>query len=310
MDRGALLSVTATLEEKGFVVHESDDAPLALHPEGLVWILGNATWFPRICRRLASRAPGQRPFVVLWYSEPLPPPRAAGLPRPRLHLREIAKIALRDRRTTDVYSNAHRLRSLGRRGFPDLLVASTPARREYLAERGVDAEYVPLGYDPAQHGEWLGFQRDLDVLFLGVLVPRRKRLIRQLEARRVRVRQAGGWSDPQSWGESRTQLLNRTKIFLNLARHPGELPGVRLILGMASQTLVVSEPIYAPGPYVPGRHLVTASIEEMPEVIGHYLEHEDERRRIAAAGHRLVTQELTMKHSVEKILALVDARRA
>ena len=118
----------------------------------------------------------------------------------------------------------------------------------------------------------------------------------------------GDWHDPDCWGDSRTRLLNRTKVFLNLARHPGELPGLRLILGMASKCLVVSEPIYEPGPYVPGEHFVSCSMEEMPGVIEHYLDHPEQRQRIVDAGHRLVTETLTLERSVEKVLDLVDER--
>ncbi len=302
--------VAASLERLGCEVRESDDTTLGLGRGDTLWILGNALWYPRALRELADTPRRERPFVLVWHSEPLPPPRAAGLPRPRLHLRELAKIALRDRRTTDVYSNARRLRQLAQLGVPDLLVVSTPGRREFLAEQGVAAEYVPLGYEGAAHGRDLGLDRDLDVVFLGALVPRRRRLLRDLAATGVRVYRAGGWSDPDTWGEARTRLLNRTRIFLNLARHPGELPGLRFILGMASRTLVVSEPVYAPGPYVPGRHLVTAPLGALPDAIRHFLAHEDERRAIADAGHALVTRELTMDRSVEQLLELSAQRRA
>lgn len=302
--------VADALERRGIAVHQSDDAALGLGPTDTLWILGNALWYPRALRELLATPRRERPFVALWHSEPLPPPRAAGLPRPKLHLRELAKIALRDRRTTDVYSNARRLRQLARRGVVDLLVVSTPGRREFLAEQGVEAEFVPLGYEGDRHGRDLGLERDLDLLFLGALVPRRRRLLRRLEATGVRVHRAGGWSDPNTWGEARTRLLNRTKIFLNLARHPGELPGLRFILGMACRALVVSEPVYAPGPYVPGRHLVTASLDALPDAIRHALAHEDERRAIADAGHELVTRELTMDRSVGQLLELAARRRA
>lgn len=309
IDRGRH-PATEQLEAMGYRVTEIDDGPIDLDPDGIAWIQGNPTRFPKICRQLARRPRHQRPLVVLWFSEPLPPPRAAGLPRPRLHLREIAKILLRDSRATDVYSNHWRLAALHRQGLPDVLVASTPARRAFLAEQGIDAHFVPLGYVADRYGGDLGLSRDIDVLFLGALVPRRKKLLRQLERRGVELRKMGSWFDPACWGENRTRLLNRTRIFLNVARYPGELPGLRLILGMANKALVVSEPIHDPGPYVPGRHFVSCALEEMPDVIRHYLENPDERRRIAAEGHRLVTEEVTLERSVGQILGLIDAEMA
>ncbi len=306
VDRDNLHPVTSMLEELGQRVTETDDGEVDLDPEGVLWVQGNAIRFPKICRRLAGRPRHRRPLVVLWFSEPLPPPRNARLPRPRLNSREIAKILLRDTRATDVYSNHLRLRSLARQGLPDVLVASTPGRCEFLAERGIDAHFAPLGYQAARHGDDLGLPRDIDVLFLGALVARRKKLLRRLERSGVALRKMGSWTDPACWGENRTRLLNRTRIFLNIARYPGELPGLRLILGMANKALVVSEPIYDSGPYVAGRHLVCCSLEEMPEVIRHYLQRPGERDRIAAEGHRLVTEEVTLERSVQRILGLID----
>lgn len=75
---------------------------------------------------------------------------------------------------------------------------------------------------------------------------------------------------------------------------------------MANKALVISEPMYKPDPYVPGKHYVSATIEEMPEVIRHYLAHDEERERIANEGHQLVTQEVTMARSLSCILELIQ----
>lgn len=310
VERGMRHGVTKWLDAAGHRVTETGDARLALDPDGILWIQDNPMWFPKVCRALAATPPDRRPFVVLWFSEPLPPPRAAGLPRPRLHLREYAKIVLRDARATDVYSNAKRLRTLVRDGLVDLLVASTPGRAEFLAEHGIQAAFVPLGYEPPTHAVDLDRARDIDVLFLGEIVPRRKRLLDRLERDGIRVERCGSWFDPAFWGESRTRLLERTRIFLNLARHPGELPGKRLILGMSHGALVVSEPIHAPGPYEPGTHLVTCPLAEMPGVIRDCLANADASDRIARAGYRLVTETVTMERSVATIVERIEQRLA
>jgi spore maturation protein CgeB len=79
---------------------------------------------------------------------------------------------------------------------------------------------------------------------------------------------------------------------------------------MANKALVISEPIYAPAPYEPGKHYVSATLAEIPEVIAYYLTHESERERIANEGHRFVTQELTLARSVSHILTLVREQRS
>jgi hypothetical protein len=130
-------------------------------------------------------------------------------------------------------------------------------------------------------------------------------VIKGLQRRGVNLTVMGSPTDPACWGENRTRLVNRTKILLNLSRSSGQFPDLRFILGMANKSLVISEPIHHPAPYVAGQHFISATFEEMPEVIAYYLAHESERERVANEGHRFVTREVTMIHSVNRILELV-----
>lgn len=271
-------------------------------PDGrLLLILGNAYWYPAVLRQLLTEPKERLPLVAIWHWEPLPPPNASGLAWPWLTLRELAKIALRDWRANDVYTNYWTLRRLSRRGVIDLLAASTPGRVEFLAERNIAAHYLPLGYSP-DHGYDMKLKRDIDVLFLGDMRSlRRKWLIASLRRRGIQVHAAGDWADPAYWGERRTELINRAKIYLNLQRFPGEYSGLRLILGMANRALVISEPMYRPGPFVPGVHFVSATAEEMPRLIEYYLKNDAERERIAGEGHRLVTEQLSLSDSIRKL---------
>jgi len=228
------------------------------------------------------------------------------LPWPRLNWWETAKFILRDTGATDVYTNYLMLRRWTSHGLPDILVTATLGRCEFLAERGILAHWVPLGYEPSC-GQDLGLPRNIDVLFLGAPdVPRRNRLLRRLRKNGIHVKVMGSYVDPHCWGEHRTELLNRAKILLNLARTPGEFPDLRLILGMANKALVISEPIYRSDPFVPGRHFVSASIEEMPERIRYYLTQNEERGLISEMAYQLITQDITMERSVSRILNLLS----
>jgi hypothetical protein len=290
----------------GYKVLQTDDGPLDLCETDLIWIQGNANWYPRICRQLENAA--ARPMSLIWHTEPLPPGPDSGLPRPPLSVREIAKILLRDRRATDPYTNARRLLRLKAAGVPDLLVASSRGRQAFAASRGIECEFVPMGYSQKVHGRDLGLDRDIDVLFLGQMVRRRRTLARQIAKAGVTLRSEGSWFDPATWGENRTQMLNRTKILLNLSRFRGEFAGLRLILGMCNGALVVSEPIYRPQPFVAGEHYIEATPAQMPGVIGHYLNHPEERQRIADKARHFVTHELTLERSLQYILRMVDTK--
>ena len=296
-----------TLSGLGYSVDTVENGAFRPRAEMLVLVSGNARWFRQPLSALAAMPENRRPPVLVWQSEPRPYASTAPVPRPRLNAREIAKIALRDERITDAYSNARYLRQLAGVGLPDLLVVTSEDKREYLAEHGIGAAVLPLGYHPPRATP-APRTRDIDVLFLGMVVPRRRRVLRGLRRKGVEVVDLGSWTDPALWGEQRAELLSRVKILLNLSRNPGQFAGTRLTLGMGAGCLVVSEPIYRPEPFVPGEHYVSAPQEEMPQTIEWYLEHDGARARIAARGHAFVTRQLTLVRSVTRVLALLEER--
>jgi hypothetical protein len=226
-------------------------------------------------------------------------------------MREVAKIVLRDRRINDYASNGRFLRALDRRGIVTLLAVATGAYQAYLAEHGVPSDFVPVGYH-ADDGRLLDLERDIDVLFLGdYAIRRRRRILSSLKQDGVDVLTVGSHSPTKGyWGEARTELLNRTKILLNLPRLQGHLPDIRLIVGMANGALVVSEPLVLPAPCVPGVHYVESPAEELTTTVRSYLEDDAERARIASAAHGLVTKGLTLEQSFERLLELTAVRLA
>jgi hypothetical protein len=305
---GRVAAPTKVLRELGFTVTQVGDGPLEAGPDELVLLWGNAVWFPQAVRSLEERTPAQRPTVALWHVEPLPPPRDSSFRWPRPRARELAKIALRDPRASDVYSNWWALRRLARHGLPDVLAVPTRERSAFLAERGLDVHVVPYGYEEPD-GRDLGLERDLDVLFLGVVdIRARRRAVETLRRAGIRVETQGDYRDPSLWGESRTQLINRAKIMLSISRFPGTFGSKRFLLGMSCNALMLSDPLYDPSPFERDVHFVERPVADMPAAVEHYLEHEDERRRIAQAGHDLVTGTMTMRRSVERLIALVGKR--
>ncbi|MBM4054008.1 MAG: glycosyltransferase family 1 protein [Planctomycetes bacterium] len=297
--------ISTILEKQGCSVIRVVENKMELNPEGVLLIFGNANWYPTVCRMLMKIPAHKRPLTVIWHTEPLPLPKKAQLPRHYPNLREIGKILLCDARATDIYTNYFRLRSLIKNGIPDILLVSTQSRCEFLFENGISSHWIPLGYFPSM-GKDMNLFRDIDILFLGALdVSRRKRLIRQLRERDVNLATLGDWFDEACWGENRTQIINRSKIFLNIHRVYGDLAGYRMILGMANKSLILSEPIYNPAPFIPGKHYISATIEEMPDVIDYYLNHEQERERIANEGHAFLMNELQLEHSIFHILKLI-----
>jgi hypothetical protein len=297
------------LRSLGFPVRVCVERDVDLSRDRIVFLGGNPLWYRRTLSRIGRLPPTVRPLVVAWHTEPLPMPASAGLPGARLTVRELAKIGLRDARVNDWWSSGRYLRSLPRRRIVTVLAVATGAYQAYLAEHGVDADFVPVGYHE-DDGQLLGITRDIDVLFLGdARIPRRRQLLRQLHSDGIDVVTLGSNSAATGyWGNTRTELLNRTKILLNISRLPGHLPDYRLIVGMANGALVVSEPLHLPAPYVPGEHYVEASAERMAETIRRYLSDEEACARITSMAHRFMTKGLTLEGSFQQLIDLLERR--
>ncbi|MFN8187537.1 MAG: glycosyltransferase [Gaiellales bacterium] len=289
----------------------ADDDPGAVSGCDAVVLYGNTGWYPRLGRYLRSVPRSERPLVAVYFAEPLPPPRASGLPRfSPLNAAEVKRVVLRDPGATDIYTNARKLRRAMREGWVDVVFVTGLEKQEYLAEQGIPSWTAQYGYHPSL-GRLLDLERSIDVLFLGWTGPRRRRrLIRFLRRSGIDVDVRGSWSDPSLWGEGRTQLLNRTKIVVHLQRYPGKTAAMRFVLALANGAMVVAEPCYRPDPFVPGVHYAQAPIGELPDTIRYYLDHPEERERIVAAGHRLVTEQLTFARTAETIVSVIREQLA
>lgn len=293
----------------GFEVRLVREGEIDLSPSRIVFIGGNPIWYRKTVKRLVSLPAEGRPCLIVWHTEPLPMPSAAGLPPEALTPREIAKIVLRDRRINDHDSNARYLPRLAGLQITTVLAVATRAYQAYLAQEGVEAEFVPVGYHPGD-GRLLGLERDIDVLFLGdYRIRRRRRILRRLKREGLDVVVVGSHSPRKGyWGESRTELLNRTKILLNIPRLPGHLPDVRVIVGMANGALVLSEPLHLPDPYEPGVHYVESSVDDMAETVRTYLADDEARRQITEEAYTFITQGLTLEASFSRLLDLAAGR--
>jgi hypothetical protein len=262
------------------------------------------TGYPEALDQLRRLGP-RRMRVVSWMTEPLVPPVASGLPWPRRTHREWIKLALRDKRVIDARSNERRTVALVREGLIDAVATTTMARVERFAEVGIDAAWVPQTIDSHVHAD-LGLVRDIPVLFLGAMdVPRRRLLARRLRRAGAELTALGDWHDPRYWGDERTTLLNRAVISLNLNRFPGNFPDTRFNLAAANRSLIVSEPVYRPDPYVAGETHVEAAPEDLAEVLAHWLADDAGRERMISAAYETVMTRLRREDSVASLCALL-----
>ncbi|HVM54661.1 MAG TPA: glycosyltransferase [Acidimicrobiales bacterium] len=280
------------------------------------------------------------PRVVLWGLDPLPPPDviaeggAAGMTAGR----RLGRLRRLDQRTGSLLGPSGRFGAvrraaraaavgMARVGSPmpremafaferlawlesavsagrihRVLVSSASSVRS-LAARGISSELATVRFHPSM-GRNLHHERDIDVIFLGTTLDSRAdriaRLEAQFQAAGVRLVQV----DRAYFGEERAALLNRCRVSVNVHKFPWHLERIRFHLSMACGAAVVSElPVPDLEPFVVGRHLLAAPLEDLGATVLELLADEPRRLAIAENASRLIEdQEPDLRAVAEQIL--------
>jgi hypothetical protein len=169
-------------------------------------------------------------------------------------------------------------------GFlPERLATAHNRPHDVAAVRGLEALAASRKpWSRRYAGEWR--ERPLDVIFLGTLTPRRSRALGWLASALSRYkcfihaptgRGAPLTGEKRSIGVEESLLLaGNAKVMLNL--HRDEFSYFEwhrvMMMGIEQGALVLSEPCFPLPGVEPGRHFLTAHVEEMPSVLARLLE--------------------------------------
>lgn len=207
----------------------------------------------------------------------------------------------------------------------DLILTSFPHYVERFRALGVASEYFRIGFD-ARALERVGeLTRDLGLVFVGSLGRGQHRLGnavvgRAAERLPLEIWGIGAeeWPDDsalrrsyrgEAWGIDMLRLLARARIALN--RHidvaEGNANNMRLYEATGMGALLLTDAKANLGEiFEPGRECVAYRDEdELVELASYYLEHEDERREIAAAGQRRTLGEHTYAHRMRELAGIL-----
>jgi hypothetical protein len=281
--------------------------------------------FMALVDRLAALPAGRRPLLIHWNTEGIPDPH---LPWPLIYPasrlrswfgRTVTRAGvenappfgwfkermLRYRYVGDYYSAY-------RRGLLTIFADSSAIYAQIHRKHGLPATYLPWGSAPEWY-EDMHLPRDIDVLWLGKRgTKRRSQLLDQLRAalaaHGVQIYVIDNQENSYVFGRKRTEMLNRAKITLNITRTWFDDNFSRFSMAAPNRSLIVSEPMLPHClEYKPGVHYVSTPLDELSATILHYLEAEQERRKIVENAYSLLTTELTMVNSVAKVLNQADA---
>lgn len=158
---------------------------------------------------------------------------------------------------------------------------------EQLAHLGITSvQYVPIGY-VSQLTRICPTEEDIDVLFYGSLNERRWHIIQSLKAHGVKTEAAFG-----VYGNERDQLIARSKIVLNIHFYETKVfEVVRVWYLLANQRFVVSERGCNPVEEATfSEGVVFADYNDLLKTCLDFLSRSEDRRRIAEAGFKLMSQ--------------------
>lgn len=165
----------------------------------------------------------------------------------------------------------------------DHVFVRTPRCKEIICQNGwIEHSRVSIllsGFDERVHQRHEAVERDIDVLFVGHLLPRRRAWLDRLSEQFSVVVE-------RSFGEEMSQLFNRAKVVLNIHAEEFADTETRVFEALGCGSFLLSETLSEESPFADGVHLVEArGVEEMESALAFYLNHPVERERIACAGH-------------------------
>lgn len=180
---------------------------------------------------------------------------------------------------------------------------------DFLRGLGLPVMVLPFGYH-SDFGRNLNLPRENDVLFLGTTNDaRRKRIFPILQKafaeKDIRLRIIDGNPNTGTYfADDRTQLLNRTKILLNVVKQPWDNHIFRMLLASANGTMLMSEPVWEKSRwnYIPGVHFVSCELEHMAESARSYLNDEPARLAIVNRAHIDTVEEWSMTQMAGRLL--------
>ncbi len=180
------------------------------------------------------------------------------------------------------------------------------AQKNAVANLGPHAHWLPAG--AGMHEKDYGFERTIDVGFIGNIFPRahdrRKKIVEYLS------NVIPGFAVFNNvFLEEKAKLASRMKIMVNVSLNNDI--NFRIFETLACGALLITDKINGNGLedlFRDGEHLITFDSEkDLVEKIHYYLEHEDERIRIADAGKAKVLECYTHKEIAGKALDLIYA---
>ncbi len=141
-----------------------------------------------------------------------------------------------------------------------------------------------------------GVSKDIDILFLGSLTPKRKSILESLQKHFPTTRVTS------VFGEEMVSTINRAKIVLNIHAIDSVTTETRVYEVTGCGSFLLTETLSPENPYPEGSLIQFSHIDELLEKVEFYLIHDKEREGIARRGYEEAVQHHTWTHRAQQIL--------
>ena len=157
------------------------------------------------------------------------------------------------------------------------------------------------GFDPKIHYP-KAIEKDIDVLFIGNILSRRREILNKIAKTHSLVEAIG------VYGDEMVDYINRAKIVLNIHSENFLDTETRVFEVLACKTFLLSEKLSEDSPFINGQHLVEVeSVDDMISNISYYLGHNEEREQIAEMGYNEVVAKHTYKERAKVLATLFES---
>ncbi len=208
----------------------------------------------------------------------------------------------------DAAGYKYRLERARQSDFP--FVAQKKAQ-ELFSKEGVKATWLPHAFEPSvyQPGVWDGKKwlkaapkKRYDIGFVGHLQDQKNHLgFSRIDALDRGYKHSKDIMWKRAFFEDAASVYNESKIILNCTI--GDDIPMRWFEVMGCKGFLLTNSVPSGSDlFKPGVHYATfGSLKEMDEKIDYYLDHPEEREKIAEAGYKEVQAKHTFKHRLDKI---------
>ncbi len=173
------------------------------------------------------------------------------------------------------------------------------AIQNHWVDRG-KCSVILNGFDEELHRRIPNIQRDIDVLFLGSMTPRREKILNEVKSR-FNVTTAS------AFGEEMVRLFNRAKIVLNLHSFEFLDTETRVFEALGCGAFLLTERLSQENPFSQNELVEFDTVDDLYDKIQYFLTHDKERNRIAECGHATAVRSYTYTQRAEEIIGVMSS---